>query len=236
MYMHYTWNCSGTVMKEGEQAMDIGNMLKTARSEAGMTQEKAAEALGVSRQTISNWETGKTYPDIISVIHMSDLYSISLDHLLKEETSMKESYAQYLKQSTDTVAGNERLSKIILVCTVFGIWALSVMLFWLVKNGTDPVGYSLTVTWTVLPVMFFGASYVIGARNYFGRWKWLTALLFSLMYTVSGSITSIMVDQILYRSVIWPDFTKLPLGLLISLAGLAAGSMVRNRKLQQEQQ
>ena len=62
--------------------MDIGNMLKTARSEAGMTQEKAAEALGVSRQTISNWETGKTYPDIISVIHMSDLYSISLDHLL----------------------------------------------------------------------------------------------------------------------------------------------------------
>ena len=49
-------------MKEGEQAMDIGNMLKTARSEAGMTQEKAAEAaaeaLGVSRQTISNWETG----------------------------------------------------------------------------------------------------------------------------------------------------------------------------------
>lgn len=167
---------------------------------------------------------------------MSDLYSISLDHLLKEETSMKESYAQYLKQSTDTVAGNERLSKIILVCTVFGIWALSVMLFWLVKNGTDPVGYSLTVTWTVLPVMFFGASFVIGARNYFGRWKWLTALLFSLMYTVSGSITSIMVDQILYRSVIWPDFTKLPLGLLISLAGLAAGSMVRNRKLRQEQQ
>ena len=56
--MYYTWNCSGTVMKEGEQAMDIGNMLKTARSEAGMTQEKAAEALGVSRQTISNWETG----------------------------------------------------------------------------------------------------------------------------------------------------------------------------------
>ncbi len=223
-------------MKEGGQDMDIGSMLKTARIDAGMTQEKAAEALGVSRQTISNWETGKTYPDIFSVIRMSDLYSVSLDHLLKEETSMKESYAEYLKQSTDTVASSERLSKIILVCAVFGIWALSVMLFWLVKNGTDPVGYSLTITWTVLPVMFFGASYIIGLRDYFGRWKWLTALVFSLMYTVSGSITSIIVDNILYPSVIWPDFTKLPIGLFISLAGLAAGCFVRKRKVQQNKQ
>ncbi|MBQ6488546.1 MAG: helix-turn-helix transcriptional regulator [Solobacterium sp.] len=214
--------------------MDIGSMLKTARSEAGMTQEKAAEALGVSRQTISNWETGKTYPDIFSVIRMSDLYSVSLDHLLKEETSMKESYAEYLKQSTDTVASKDRLSKIILVCAVFGIWAVSVMLFWLVKNGTDPVGYTMMITWTVLPVMFFGASYIIGVRDYFGRWKWLSALVFSLMYTVSGSITSIMVDNILYRSVIWPDFTKLPIGLFISLAGLAAGCFVRYRRTQQE--
>ena len=104
------------------------------------------------------------------------------------------------------------------------------------KNGTDPVGYSLTITWTVLPVMFFGASYIIGLRNYFGRWKWLTALVFSLMYTVSGSITSIIVDNILYRSVIWPDFTKLPIGLFISLAGLAAGCFVRKRTMQQNKQ
>jgi hypothetical protein len=221
----------GLIYSEEDQPHDILGAHMTDEGVLIQTFLPTAESI-----LVRDTETGKTYPDIISVIRMSDLYSISLDHLLKEETSMKESYAQYLKQSTDTVAGNERLSKIILVCTVFGIWALSVMLFWLVKNGTDPVGYSLTVTWTVLPVMFFGASYVIGARNYFRRWKWLTALLFSLMYTVSGSITSIMVDQILYRSVIWPDFTKLPLGLLISLAGLAAGSMVRNRKLQQEQQ
>ena len=38
--------------------MDIGAMLKKARNEKGLTQEAAAEALGVSRQTISNWENG----------------------------------------------------------------------------------------------------------------------------------------------------------------------------------
>ena len=59
--------------------MEIGKKLKNARIEAGLTQEKAAEKIDVSRQTISNWENEKSYPDIISVIALSDLYSVSLD-------------------------------------------------------------------------------------------------------------------------------------------------------------
>ena len=62
--------------------MEIGKKLKNARIEAGLTQEKAAEKIDVSRQTISNWENEKSYPDIISVIELSNLYSISLDDLL----------------------------------------------------------------------------------------------------------------------------------------------------------
>ena len=63
--------------------MDVGSKIKQARLETKMTQEYAAQELGVSRQTISNWENGKTYPDIVSVIRMSELYQVSLDHLLK---------------------------------------------------------------------------------------------------------------------------------------------------------
>ena len=63
--------------------MEIGSKLKKARNEKGLTQEQTADALGVSRQTISNWENNKSYPDIISVKKMSEIYSISLDHLLK---------------------------------------------------------------------------------------------------------------------------------------------------------
>ena len=65
--------------------MDIGTKIKEARLSAQLTQEQAAEQLGVSRQTISNWENNKTYPDIISVIKMSDLYEVSLDRLLKDK-------------------------------------------------------------------------------------------------------------------------------------------------------
>ena len=49
------------------------------------TQEQVAERLSVSRQTISNWENEKTYPDIVRVIELSNLYSITLDELLKED-------------------------------------------------------------------------------------------------------------------------------------------------------
>ena len=81
--------------------MDIGSKIKNARLNANLTQEQVAEALRVSRQTISNWENEKTYPDIISVVKMSDLYHISLDHLLKEEKTMP-SYLDYLEESTNT--------------------------------------------------------------------------------------------------------------------------------------
>ena len=88
--------------------MEIGAKLRRARNDAGLSQEKAAEALGVSRQTISNWETEKTYPDIVSVVRMSDLYAVSLDHLLKEEPTVKEpnakpTYLDYLEESTNVV-------------------------------------------------------------------------------------------------------------------------------------
>lgn len=79
--------------------------------QAHLTQEDAADKLGVSRQTMSNWENGKTYPDIVSVVKMSDLYEVSLDHLLKDEPAegsapeeqKMNDYIEYLEESTNAV-------------------------------------------------------------------------------------------------------------------------------------
>ncbi len=97
--------------------MDIGKKLRDARNAAGLTQESAAESLGVSRQTVSNWETGKTYPDIVSVIRMSGLYSVSLDCLLKEEKTVSNdlNYLNYLEESTNVIKSRRRLGKLVLV-------------------------------------------------------------------------------------------------------------------------
>ena len=62
---------------------DIGSKIKAARIEKKLTQEQVAELLGVSRQTISNWENEKNYPDIKSLVLMSEVFQVSLDNLVK---------------------------------------------------------------------------------------------------------------------------------------------------------
>ncbi len=105
--------------------MKIGERLREARVAAGLTQEIAAEKMNVSRQTISNWETERTYPDIISVIKMSDIYSISLDELMKGDPKM----IKHLEESVDVVKSNRRLISAILFnivlvifLIIFGVW------------------------------------------------------------------------------------------------------------------
>lgn len=80
--------------------MQIGQKLQEARHARGLTQEAAAELVGVSRQTISNWERGKSLPDVLSVIRMSEAYDCSLDTLLKGDPQMQDK----IKRDTD-VAG-----------------------------------------------------------------------------------------------------------------------------------
>ena len=209
--------------------MEIGSILKNARGAAKLSQEQAAEALGVSRQTVSNWETEKTYPDILSVIKMSELYSVSLDALLKEGTNMNPGYRQYLKTSTDAVRSDEKKSRLILAAVTFGVWALCFVSFFLMKDGPGAAAGSLAVSWGVLPVLFFAASYVIGERGWLGKLRWLVVPLFALMSAAVGSVTALETGEALYRAVRWPDPAKLPLGLLASLAGLLLGLYVRRR-------
>ena len=63
--------------------MNIGNQLKKYRKELNISQEILAEEINVSRQTISNWENDKTYPDIQSLVLISEYFKISLDELIK---------------------------------------------------------------------------------------------------------------------------------------------------------
>ena len=76
--------------------MEVGQRLKERRNELNMTQDFVAEQLGITRQTISNWENGRSYPDIERIIRLSELYHLSLDELLKGDQEM----VHHLKENT----------------------------------------------------------------------------------------------------------------------------------------
>lgn len=79
--------------------MDLNERLKKKREERNYTQKELAELLNVSRQTISSWEVGRTYPDLDIIVKLSDLYKIPLDLLLKEDSKLVETISEKARKS-----------------------------------------------------------------------------------------------------------------------------------------
>jgi len=70
--------------------MELNQTLREHRQKQGLTQQQLADRLFVSNKTISNWETGKTLPDIESLIRLANLFDLSLDNLLLEGSDIVE--------------------------------------------------------------------------------------------------------------------------------------------------
>lgn len=70
--------------------MGLGDHLFHARKKKGLSQEEVAEKLGISRQTVSKWETDETLPDICQTKRLAVLYGLSLDELVEFDINVKE--------------------------------------------------------------------------------------------------------------------------------------------------
>lgn len=85
--------------------MTMGEKLAKLRKEHNLTQEQFAEIIKVSRQSVSKWEVGTTYPDTEKLIRISKLFDCSLDYLLKDEI-------EKTKVTTDGLSDESRYEKI----------------------------------------------------------------------------------------------------------------------------
>lgn len=103
--------------------MDIGSKIKNIRKERSLTQEEFARQFHVTRQTVSNWENNKNYPDMETLRQISDAFSLSFDTLLKEDKD-------FLKQIDQTGRSAGRRKQIILAMAVFlCILTVSIIVF-----------------------------------------------------------------------------------------------------------
>ena len=68
--------------------MNLGSQILKIRKEKELTQEEFGKLFHVTRQTVSNWENEKSYPDLQTLVELSDHFGISLDVLLKQDTKM----------------------------------------------------------------------------------------------------------------------------------------------------
>ena len=83
--------------------MNLGNHLFHARKKRGLSQEEVAEKLGISRQTVSKWETDETLPDICQSKRLAVLYGVSLDELVEFDIDVKE-IQEVIDRTTEEVS------------------------------------------------------------------------------------------------------------------------------------
>ena len=109
--------------------MEIGKQIKTHRAKFGLSQEEFADKIFVTRQTVSNWENDKSYPDINSLVLMAEVFGVSLDSLVKgdiEEMNekIKTEDIEYLNKAIRrlTLAFVWDFFMLVPMLKLFGIW------------------------------------------------------------------------------------------------------------------
>ena len=72
-----------TKINEGGRDMNVADRIQNLRKIKGISQEQLAEAIGVSRQAVSKWESEQSTPDLDKIVLMSDFFDVTTDYLLK---------------------------------------------------------------------------------------------------------------------------------------------------------
>ena len=110
--------------------MELGKQIKKHRQEAHLSQEELANRVYVSRQTISNWENDKSYPDVNSLVLLSEIFQISLDKLIKGDIEVMKDVIQ--KEEIEKMNHYGKIYTTMLIATVvsavplfmwLGVWA-----------------------------------------------------------------------------------------------------------------
>ncbi len=146
-----------------------GTFLKELRKEKNITQEELAVKMGVSRRTVSRWETGSNMPDMDVLIDISDFYEVDLREILdgerKNEQMDKEIKETVLKVSEYENEGKKRNAVVVIIYSSLGIMALIVNLIMNIVEMPDTflTGVFKGMTFaTALAAMILGIVYATG--------------------------------------------------------------------------
>ena len=126
--------------------MNIGNQIKKYREQLKISQEELADKIFVTRQTISNWENNKNYPDIKSLSLLSYNLNVSLDDLIKGDV-------EKMKEIIDEkeIKKLNFYSKILTICFAVLILLAVPLFIWLERYAFIPMGivFIITMFWAL---------------------------------------------------------------------------------------
>ena len=128
--------------------MNVGEKIKTHREKQNISQDELALKVFVSRQTISNWETNKSYPDIKSLTMLSNIFHVTLDDFIKGDI-----------EEMKRVVSKEKIEKFNIMSYIFLVEMLIVMFSAYPLFTLD--GYIGVIIWALFFVITFVTAIVI---------------------------------------------------------------------------
>ena len=91
--------------------MNISQKILLQRKKKGISQEDLANALNVSRQAVSKWESSQSVPDMDKIVALSSYFNITTDYLLKDEIETMDGADNYSSKNVDMQILNKELSE-----------------------------------------------------------------------------------------------------------------------------
>lgn len=170
-------------------AKDISQKLLNYRKAYDLTQEQLAEKLYVTRQAVSKWERGESYPDIDTLIGLSQLYNTTIDDLINAEIEIKKEQKIQNIQNIEELK-DARKKSLMIKMMIFGISSLCIyclicgILYTSIVNLFQPIW----LIWLTLPIIP-PISFMIYFRNEIKR-KWL-------MYFINVPFLSLIIFSII---------------------------------------
>lgn len=209
--------------------MELHEKLKAVRAEKNISQKDAADKIGVSRQTLSNWETGKTYPDIASLISLSDLYRVSLDSLLKEKENPSD-YVDYIDKAISVIKNKQKIYKLIEIGGYILLLIAFIVMYWC--NGTLESRNQLDVAMRgfLIPSIIVILSLLIGMDEAWGEKRWFLILFFGATFCFTEQFT-VMLNAFSNDMPVFLHGFLLPAnystGAFLSFVGLGIAALAR---------
>ena len=186
--------------------MILAEKIMEERKKNGWSQEELADKLGVSRQSVSKWESAQSVPDLQRILEMSKLFGVSTDYLLKDEVesrpveeasedSGKELRRVSMEDANSFLNDNQSFArKIATGCLIVILCPIPLLLLMALQRAgvfpleEDPTGVIGVIV--LLAMVAISLIYFIPAAMAFSKWEWLEKEIFDTEYGVDGMVRS----------------------------------------------
>ena len=139
--------------------MDVGNQIRERRQQLGLSQDELAQRLYVTRVTISHWETGRTLPDVQSMLLLANLFGTTIDEMLRGDVDE-------MREMVEKDERRKRAFAIALVAVEVAVIAVLVLIEVVGRDYVQPVLRLLLAALVLVPsVASFVSRHGEGSRS-----------------------------------------------------------------------